>query len=571
MRKGKIFTYLLTVVFLAAAVFIGIIDLEWEPFPFSVIVSSDGETEEIDCWKNTKGEFFVFLPSYAELSQVQIVANQFHTVSLDGQPLSNGMSCENFRLNVPLELSYTDNHTTYQYVLQFVQSANVETVYIDVPSGNMDYIHEEKGNEEPGTIRIYSAEGVQTHLGDLESIKGRGNATWLDEKKAYSLKLSEEADLLGSGQAQNWILLANAYDGSHMKNKITYDLADAMGLAYSPDCQWVDLYLNGEYAGLYLLTERNEVHSQRVAIGEDRGFLVAMEPQYRLEEQGYPFVTTQSGVALRIHHALMPTEDVAQIWQSAENAILAEDGIDPDTGKHWQDLIDVDSWAQKYLMEEVLGNFDAAFASQFFYYDGSDPSAKIFAGPTWDMDDSMGSNFWISSDSQAFLVFKPHLTSSSDTPWFYALYEKDVFRERMVETYRMKFRPLLQELLDSGLDQHYAQIAQASAANAMRWTVPDTAESIEKICSYLQQRIDFFDDLWLEGTPYCMVQIKAGDAPWAYFAVRQGEYLPALPEFENTETTVYHGWYTMDTDKPFDITQPIFEDAAIYMKQEAIG
>lgn len=568
MRKGKIVPYLLTVLFLAAVAVIGMIDLEWKPFPFTVEITADGNTEQIGCWKDRNGDYYVFLPGYAERSQTRFHVNLFHKVFVGGRELKEGMPCDGFQLNVPYDLTYADGGTEYRYTVTFIQSAEVATMYLDVSSGSMDYIHAEKGNEEPGTIRLYTADGALNHTGDVESLNGRGNATWADDKKPYSLTLSGEADLLGMGQAQEWILLANAYDGSHMKNKIAYDLANALGLAYSPDCQWVDLYLNGEYAGLYLLTERNEVHPQRVAISRDTSFLVAMEPQYRLVDQGYPFVTTQSGVALRIHHAAMSTDALAQMWQSAENAILAEDGIDPDTGKSWQEWIDVDSWVKKYLISEVLGDPDAISASQYFYYDETDPSGKIYAGPIWDMDASMAEGDWAGIDYRILHVYRPHQYRITDTPWLYALYEKEPFYNRTVEIYQTELRPLLQDLLDSRLEQYTAQTAQAAAGNAIRWNISEPAESIKKIRTYLQTSMAFFDELWLEDTPYYMVQVDADDGPWVCYAVRQGSYLPALPEFENTEATVYHGWYTVDTDEPFDITQPIYEDAAIYRKQE---
>ena len=68
------------------------------------------------------------------------------------------------------------------------------------------------------------------------------------------------------GAAKKWILLANAFDASNINNKMAYDFAAKAGCAYTPECRWVDLYLNGAYTGLYLLSERNEVDSQRVDI-----------------------------------------------------------------------------------------------------------------------------------------------------------------------------------------------------------------------------------------------------------------------------------------------------------------
>lgn len=152
----------------------------------------------------------------------------------------------------------------------------------------------------------------------------------------------------------------------------------------------MDLYLNGNYAELYLLSERNEVESQRVDIGETDSFLLSMEFEDRWNGTNYPAFLSMHGNLLRIHHAGMPADWAREVWQSAEDAIYADDGIDPVTGKHWRELIDVDSWAEQYLLREVFADGDACAMSQFFYYTQS--VGRLYAGPLWDMDNTL--NCW---------------------------------------------------------------------------------------------------------------------------------------------------------------------------------
>ena len=67
-------------------------------------------------------------------------------------------------------------------------------------------------------------EGEISHIGVLDFIKGRGNATWRSDKKSYAVKLSDAADLFGMGEAKDWILLCNGYDGSKIQNKLCLDM-----------------------------------------------------------------------------------------------------------------------------------------------------------------------------------------------------------------------------------------------------------------------------------------------------------------------------------------------------------
>ncbi len=577
MRKQKwiilLFTLLLSTVVGCIWVYS---KFENQQVELSVLVESKNGSEIIHCWKNDQDEYFAFLPSYADVSKVKIQKNTDNNVRIDGVPVTDTERCNNFQLDVPYSLEYTAWGKKCLRTLTFVKSANVATMYIDTKSGNMDYIHLNKGNEETGELRLVTSDGTLDYAGDLESINGRGNYTWdTFDKKPYSISLSKEADLLGMGLAQKWILLANADDSSNLRNKLVYEFADQIGLAYSPDSQWVDLYLNGEYVGLYQLCERNEAHANRVDVTGENSFLVSLERSDRLKAQNYPYVNTAAEQYLRVHHPSNPSaETLASIratWQSVENAILAEDGIDPVTGVSWLELIDLDSWARKYLIEEVFGNGDACYISQYFYFDGNDSSAKIYAGPVWDYDHVMGSvSAWELLNPQSMYANRLHVKDGFDTPWFYNLYQKEEFYERVTELYQTEFLPALEQLLEQDLNKYATEITQADRINRIRWSVEnDILFDANYIHDFMLERIKFLSSNWIDGTEYYYVKADQGFGGfYGYFAVLPGECLSSIYQFENTESSTFLGWYYTDTDEPFDITRPITENIEIYAKWE---
>lgn len=256
----------------------------------------------------------------------------------------------------------------------------------------------------------------------------------------------------------------------------------------------------------------------------------------------------------------MSLAELDQKWQSAENAIFAEDGIDPITGKSWLELIDLDSWVMKYLIDEVFANYDGGGISQFFYFDGNDASGKIYAGPVWDMDITLAPGQWEVSPPNCFTARRPATLYGPDNAPFNKLYQKNAFYERMVEMYQTVFRPLLVDLLDTGLDRYVAQISQAAAVNQLRWNIKNAAEEAEIIQVFLENRLAFLDDIWIKEEEYCDVLIVIDYEVWAWFAVRPGDCLPYIPEFENSE------WCVIDSDEPFDIMQPVYESVNIYLK-----
>lgn len=566
MRYRK-FAVLVFSVLLTAVVFYHYCANEWNAqMPLRAVVVSGEHREELACWKDQWNDYCFFLPSYADPAQVMIYSNTGDEIWIDEWMMTGeGLSCDRFQMNEVYGMARIGLANHYDGVLRIMHSGNVPTLYIDVPSGNMEYIHKKKGNEETGSMRLYTVDGELAVHGDLESIKGRGNATWGWWKKSYSLTLSQETDLLDMGQAQRWILLANGYDASNLKNKVSYDLAKAAGMAYSPDSRWVDLYLNGEYAGVYLLCERNEVHPERVDIPSENGFLVSREGKGRLVRQNYPFIDLRLG-AFRIHHSSMDQDQMKAMWQSVENAIVAEDGIDPQTGKHWTELIDLDSWAEKYLIDEIAANHDGGCISQYFYYDGEDPSGKIYAGPVWDMDITFGADFWQIAPPNNFVARRPGDLDHTEYFPFYFLYQKDEFYQRVVEIYRDRFRPLLVELVESGLDDYNRQISPALAANEIRWLTAGAADGKDKIKAFLAERIAFLDSLWIYEEERCDVLLLKDNGVFAnhvsaWFSLRPGDCLPEIP-------VDLGDWYVFGSDEPFDVTQPIYESVNLYLKEK---
>lgn len=555
-RRGKYPIYLLTVLFTAAVLFLWSKEAKRNThIPLSIGIQTEEGEEAVCCWKENEESYYVFLPSYAQMDRVILYKDTFFPVRIDGNPIADGKSCSSFSLDTP----YTVRCRKRTYVLTFLQSQNIPAIYIDVPSGSMEYIHEAKGNEELGNIRIYTEAGLLDYRGKLESIKGRGNGTWKPEKKPYSLKLSEKGDLVGLGDAQKWILLANAFDETNLRNKIVYDFSPKIGLDFTPDCKLVDLYLNGTYAGVYLLSERIEVGDNRVRIAPAGSFLVSKEWDYRLEEQSLPYVQTESGAALRIHYAALDVKTVERMWQSVEDALAAEDGIDPWTGKHFTELIDMDSWARKYLIEELFGNADASIISQFFYMDGSDDSQKIYAGPIWDQDLTFGNKLMWPSYSENMLYANRSRIAAS--PWFADLYQKEEFYQYVRHLWCSSVGSLAASLAETGMDTYFSQYSSASRMNAVRWDLGNVQEENAYIQTFFRNRIVFLNELWREEPEYFTVQVNSGRGLEACYAMKPGECLPELPFYEESI-----GWFRRDTDEPFDIKQPIYENLLLYLK-----
>ena len=547
---------------------------ESDTAPFYVEVTAAGQAEKIVPWKNDDGTYYVFFPGYADASTAAIRLETTGKVEINHQAVTDGQLCDAYQLDVLYDLVFSAWGGECHRQIVFVQSANVPTMFIDTESGSMEYIHAEKGNEEAGEMRLYLPDGTLSCAEEIADINGRGNNTWdAFEKKPYSVKLKNEQDLLGMGAAQKWILLANADDPSHMRNKIVFDFADEIGLEYSPDADWVDLYLNGEYVGLYLLSERNEIHPERVNVPQEESVLLSMERTDRIEKQQYQHIdTSQHGSVLRVHFPVELTHseinELQEIWDEIEDAII-NSGLENNTA--WQEKIDVESWVKKYLVEEVFGNIDGGMNSQFFYLRKQEDQWKMYAGPVWDYDHSMGSGgTWQFSTREALLTNAIERGGGMETPWFYWLYQDGVFKKMLVDVYRNEMMEEIGRLLSQRIDSYLYSIQIASEMNQLRWNIEGSCkEEATEIQDYLAERNKFLYTVWVEGKEY--YQIKADDRTGTflgYFAVEGGTCMECLPTAPDNIYQSFLGWYYEGTDEPFDPTRPIYEDTAVYAKWE---
>ena len=109
-------------------------------------------------------------------------------------------------------------------------------------------------------------------------IRGRGNSTWLwYPKKPYRIKLDEKASILGLEEEKDWVLLANYRDPTHLMNTFVFEMGRGLGMPYSNHTRYVEVTLNGDYIGLYQLTEQVEQGKNRVNISGKQGWLLSLD------------------------------------------------------------------------------------------------------------------------------------------------------------------------------------------------------------------------------------------------------------------------------------------------------
>jgi len=266
-------------------------------------------------------------------------------------------------------------------------------------------------------------------------IRGRGNNSWGYPKKSYKFKLAEKENIfgLGNGKERIWVLLANQCDQSLQRNHVAFEYARYFNAVdWQPNSLSVDVYLNGEYIGVYLLSEDIKVSEDRVNVDTsnpdelDIGYLVELS-NYASGE-----VINAAGRSYMVHNDLSEDSDIKRQQKRFIQKYIDDcyDALENGTKEECAELIDLDSLLAIYLVEEVVKNLDSQWDS---FYLHKDAGGKLVFGPVWDFDLSLGNANEGAEEYTDVFVGNGRGSGGSFSTWFAVALTRDWFREMVAE------------------------------------------------------------------------------------------------------------------------------------------
>ncbi len=321
-----------------------------------------------------------------------------------------------------------------------------------------------------GTIRLVSNFTEVVFDGKMD-IKGRGNSTWYDmPKKPYKIKLDKKAPLLGMPENKSWVLLANYADKTLMRNEMAFILSRSIGREFTTQSRYVEVFLNGNYEGNYQLAQQVKEGKGQVDV-EDGGYLIEQdlfangEPTYFYTGKGMPFVIKY------------PDDDkvtkaqkdyISAHFQKAEDALFSVTFADPVNG--YRKYIDVDTYVDYYIINEVIGNPDVFRSTYMFKKKGDD---KIYTGPVWDFDKAANNDNRPGDQTSGLMLdaaFEPKL-------WVRRMMEDQTFRQRIRSRWN-ELKPKI-KALSANIDPLAKKLAVSQAVNFKRWDIIGRQSYIE--------------------------------------------------------------------------------------------
>lgn len=495
----------------------------------------------------------------------------------------------------------------------WLYSEHIPAVFIETESGTSDQINSDKNIKEPGTIKVLEPDGSFSLEHSLEYIKGRGNTSYTEfDKKPYQIKLTQDAPFLDMESGKKWVFVSNSADSSLIRNALSRSLAGHLNLPQSEEGTFVDLYVNKEYVGNYYVVEKIEIQENRLLLSDLQkatehenetedlstyetawtdttkakqipndpeditgGYLIERDFDNRFLKEveiNESYFITEAKECFIVRDPEYTSEaQIAYIdsyVQSVENAILSAEGIDGTTGKSYQDLIDVDSFVRKYLLEEVTANYDGGVASSYFYKDSDTIDGRLYAGPVWDYDVSWGNSPAYLGQISTSPERLSRLASHSDSSvWFQSLYHKPEVYEKIVSCYAQEISPYLTLLADEILPMLDEITAASAAMDQVRWEDQyarngysgDRSEQITFITNYIKARKDFLDQAWIAQIPVHTVTLLIEGAVYDTLYVLDNDTLPEFPQVPAEHANVV-AWTSAEDGSLPDHTIPVTKD-----------
>ena len=420
---------------------------------------------------------------------------QGSVVTINGEEVESGVSMIDF--SEPVVLSIITSKTIKDYTVYVGAYTGLPTVWIetnthkDIDVAGQFYNGKIKMAGNPGTSSngyITQANAKIMAVGTIYWYRSRIHEDMQLGKNAYSVLFNDDISLLDSPAGKTWEFYTNTSEKTMLHNQTAFYLGSMSALEYTPRFYHVNLLMNGRYYGTYLMGEDLEVSEGRVNVGSD-GFLLGIGTS----SSGPVFSTSYleravSVIAPSASQSEASVDYISNFVTTAENALFSSDFTDASEG--WQKYMDIDSFVDWYLINEISKNENGAFRNNCMM--NLTRGGKLKMGPLWDFEKA----FSVDSSPSGFVI--------KDVNWYARLFKDPAFVAKVKERYDFFYshkNDIITEISNTAEYLKYAiqednnkwnTFTTASNSGEQAWLLyQTTVYSMEK---WLNSRMD-----WLKG------------------------------------------------------------------------
>jgi hypothetical protein len=352
----------------------------------------------------------------------------------------------------------------------------------------------------PGQINHVS--DAPNHFDGRIGIELRGSTSnFLSDKKPYSVEIRDDAGedlnfpLLGMPPESDWAFLAPFNDKSLIREALMFNLAREV-MPWAPRCRFVELLLNGEYQGIYMVTEKIKRGKDRVNIAKLKaddlsgdaltgGYILKLDKIAGAPNEGwispFPHVpgawqTTLWQIEYPKFGNVQPAQkDYIQQWITEFETVMQSPAFaDPENG--YPKYLDVRSFLDFTLLNEMAKCVDAYRLSTFFWKDRDDRDPRLHAGPVWDFNIALGNaNYCTAQNTSGWIIdFNQHCPDDSWIIqfWWQKMWEDPFYRAQLKARWlELRAGPLSNARIFHKLDSLTQTVQEAQVRNFERWPI----------------------------------------------------------------------------------------------------
>ncbi len=374
-------------------------------------------------------------------------------------------------ITINVEITHQNTTYTHTFTRQLIardSALNVSTLYIE--TATTDPI--ERRSSQDITFRLVSTQNGHTQVvfeTDQAQIRGRGNSTWDMPKKPYRIRFREAVSILDLPESRTYVLLAEYADKSLLRNTIVHKFSSRLEhLSHTITTRVVELYLNGEYQGIYTFTEQVELAPSKLSFESipgvlDTGYFLELDQRFfdkggvagldGLFVSGYPYELIRPDPT-HPDFTLAQLAFIQQHFLDMEAALIAQSG--------YEDYLDIDNWIDYFIVQELFKNVDVGWSSVYIYKKAGE---SLRLGPLWDFDLAIGNADYIDYAPENWYGMRAYKNR-----WFQLMMAIPEVREQFKLRYLELYEDDIPEMLEavSALGDAMSPLAQR---NFDRWDI----------------------------------------------------------------------------------------------------
>lgn len=391
------------------------------------------------------------------------------SLTIGGKPAESGVTA--FDFGKPQKLTVSSDLLSKDYTVYVYSYTGLPVVWLTTKNREDISVSEKIYQAQLKIVENVRTRSAGDVIEDEVKLRAIGPVSWVKSKNdgstqmgknAYRFTFTAGVSVLDGPVCTNWELLSNAIDPTLLHTQAGFHMGKISNLHFTPTFHFADLMLNERYFGTYMLGDAIDYSTERTDVGIN-GYIIKIDESASKAN----FKTSHLEQPVSVVYPTVTSGDdnyrfVYDYVKSAESALFSSNFTDTDEG--WQKYLDMDSFVDWHLINEIAKNQDGDFQADC--YMNMQRDGKLRMGPLWKMERSFG---YDDSSTSGFVI--------KDAKWYDRLFQDPAFVAKVKERFAYFYKHKNDILKEIDADAYY--LRNAIPENNNKWELFDVYSTTE--------------------------------------------------------------------------------------------